>query len=64
MANNAAGEIYIEFRTFGKQVKVNAVDAETGTEVVIVGPVTASQAELQEVAVRKLQHVMSRNGKR
>lgn len=50
----ARGEIYLEFIPVGRQVKVVAIDAATGTEVSIVGPVTASQAELQRVAVAKL----------
>jgi len=35
-------------------MKVVAVDSETGTEVVIMGPATASRNDLERVAVRKL----------
>lgn len=35
-------------------MKVIAVDAATGIEVVIMGPVTASQNDLKRVAIRKL----------
>ncbi|SHL71438.1 DUF6898 family protein [Roseibium suaedae] len=48
-------EVYIEFHPIGRQVKVTAVDATTGVEVSIMGPSTASQADLQTLAIRKLQ---------
>lgn len=35
-------------------MKVVAIDADTGTEVAIMGPVSASQNDLQRIAVRKL----------
>ncbi len=49
------GEIYFEFTAIGRNVKVSAIDAETGTEVSILGPVTASRADLQRLALQKLQ---------
>ena len=52
--NSARGEIYLEFISVGRQVKVVAIDAATGIEVSIFGPLTASQAELQRIAVAKL----------
>lgn len=48
------GEVYIEYRQVGQTIKVIAVDAATGTEVVIMGPVSASQNDLKRIAVRKL----------
>ncbi|GAB4512098.1 MAG: hypothetical protein Tsb0019_08310 [Roseibium sp.] len=48
------GEIYIEFRQVGQQVKVVAIDAATGIEVSIFGPASTSQGDLQRLAVRKL----------
>ncbi|WP_428651254.1 DUF6898 family protein [Roseibium sp.] len=50
-----AGEIYIEFRPVGQQVKVTAIDAATGVEVSAFGPASASQEDLKRLAVRKLQ---------
>jgi hypothetical protein len=35
-------------------VKVSAVDAATGVEVSVAGPASASQSELQRVALQKL----------
>lgn len=49
------GEIYLEFVEVGGQVKVCAIDAATGIEVSAFGPASASQQDLQRVALRKLQ---------
>ncbi len=45
---------YLEFLTMGNQVKVMAIDPETGIEVSIIAPQTASQSEMSNVAVEKL----------
>lgn len=52
--SNSRKEIYVEFKQVGQAMKVVAVDSETGTEVVIMGPATASRNDLERVAVRKL----------
>jgi hypothetical protein len=52
---DAGGEIYFEFTAIGRSVKVSAIDAATGTEVSIMGPVTAARADLQRLALQKLQ---------
>ena len=49
------GEIYLEFRAIGQQVKVTAIDAATGVEVSAFGPKSAAQEDLKRIAVRKLQ---------
>jgi hypothetical protein len=49
-----SGEVYFEFTAIGRNVKVAAIDAATGTEVVVMGPATASQADLERLALRKL----------
>ena len=49
------GEVYIEYKQVGQTMKVTAVDAATGLEVVIMGPASAAHAHLQKVAVDKLQ---------
>lgn len=48
------GEIYIEFHPIGRQVKVTAIDASTGVEVVVFGPASTSNEELKRIAVQKL----------
>ena len=47
-------EIYFEFVAIGRHVKVSAIDAATGTEVSVMGPATASRADLQRLALQKL----------
>ena len=54
-AAGARGEVYIEYKQIGQAIKVTAVDAATGLEVVIMGPASAAQTHLQKVAVDKLQ---------
>lgn len=53
-ADAVPGEVYIEFKQVGQAMKVTAVDAATGLEVVIMGPVSAAQSHLQKVVVDKL----------
>jgi len=50
----------IEFRRIGASVKVSAVDPRTGTEISMVGPASAGQAELSRLAVNKLEYVLAR----
>lgn len=54
------GDIYVEFQQIGNAVRVAAVDAVTGDEVVIMGPKTAPQRELERVAVQKLRAQMAK----
>jgi hypothetical protein len=53
----AAGEreIYFEFTAIGNAVKVTAIDSVTGIEVSAMGPSSASQADLRQLALRKLE---------
>ncbi|MGE5546551.1 MAG: DUF6898 family protein [Solirubrobacterales bacterium] len=54
-------EVYFEFRRIGSAVKVVAIDSLTGTEVSIVGAVSAGEAQLKATALRKLQFVLDKN---
>ena len=47
-------EVIFEFISHGDYVRVAAVDAATGEEVYISGPVNTPQADLERVAARKL----------
>lgn len=47
-------DIIFEFITLGDSVRVAAVDTVTGEEVVVAGPIGASQTDLERVAARKL----------
>ena len=40
-------EVLFEFTAIGGAMRVAAIDAETGIEVVVMGPTHASRADLQ-----------------
>jgi len=50
----SAGQVYFEFTQLGGQMRVAAIDATTGIEVVLVAPLTASRLHMQTLAVAKL----------
>jgi hypothetical protein len=51
---SAPNEVFFEFTQLGGQMRVAAIDAKTGTEVIIVAPVTATQHQMQAIALAKL----------
>lgn len=57
-------EILFEMFAMGNIMKVIAIDSLTGTEVSIQGPVTAGDAALKKTAMRKLQYVLEKKGKK
>jgi hypothetical protein len=62
-SNSEAGnEVYFEFVAIGRQVKVSAIDAASGIEVSVIGPASASQADLQRLALQKLQARLKARG--
>jgi hypothetical protein len=46
--------VLFELTAVGASVKVCAIDVATGTEVSVIGPARASQADLQQLALQKL----------
>ena len=54
-------EVYLEFITIGAQVKVTAIDAQSGVEVAIFGPITTPQADLERLALRKLRKKLTQD---
>jgi hypothetical protein len=54
------GEVYFEFVAIGTSVKVIAIDAATGTEVSVIGPVSAARSDLQRLALGKLKARLKR----
>ena len=50
----ADGEVYFEFVQVGQQMRVAAVDATTGTEVIVITPVSANKMQMQQIALAKL----------
>ena len=53
-------EVLFEFIAQGTFVKVTAIDAATGDEVSIVGPVNSPRATLEAAALRKLRYVQEK----
>ena len=48
------GEVYFEFTQIGPQMRVAAIDTNSGIEVVVIAPVTATQLQMQSLALAKL----------
>jgi hypothetical protein len=53
-------EVLLEFHVIDDMVRVAAIDGETGTEAVLVGPLSAGREMLGRAATRKLKYVLSR----
>jgi len=53
-------EVYFEFTPVGRVVKVAAIDAETGIEVTVMGLASASQGDLERLALQKLKARLAR----
>lgn len=58
MSDHSHREIILECAKVGNFLRVTAVDALTGTEVVFQAPSYASQTEIRNLAVNKLTYVM------
>ena len=52
-------EVLFEFAVIGAVMKVVAIDAETGIEVMAMGPARASRVDLQKLALAKLKKRLS-----
>jgi hypothetical protein len=48
------GDVFYEFRQIGGQMRVAAIDSDSGIEVIVIAPVTASQIQMQALALAKL----------
>ena len=64
MADDKNRDVYFEFTVVGAAVRVSAIDSATGIEVVAMGPASASQADLQQLALAKLKARLARDAKR
>ena len=53
--------IYFEIIRQGAYVKVAAIDAESGLEASIIGPIGTPQPELEKLALKKLEFVRRRS---
>ncbi|MGE3989245.1 DUF6898 family protein [Pseudorhodoplanes sp.] len=57
-------EVLFEFTVIGSVVKVAAIDAATGIEVIVMGPSHASRGDLQKLALAKLRRRLENSGSR
>ena len=51
---SSGAEVFFEFTQLGGQMRVAAIDAKTGIEVIVIAPVTATQVQMQNIALAKL----------
>jgi len=56
----AANEVLFEFKKIGNSVKVSAFHCDSLTEVSVIGPASAGEAQLKQLALRKLQYVLAK----
>lgn len=54
-----SGEVLFEFRQLGPQMRVAAIDAVTGIEVVVIAPLTATPLQMQNLALGKLKRKLA-----
>ncbi len=50
------GEVLFEYLQLGPQMRIAAVDVATGVEVVVIAPLSATQQQMQHLALNKLKH--------
>ena len=48
------GEVFFEFTQIGGQMRIAAIDSKSGIEVVVIAPLTATQVQMQNLALAKL----------
>ena len=53
-SSSGMGEVFFEFTQLGGQMRVAAIDGKTGIEVIVIAPVTATQIQMQNIALAKL----------
>jgi len=51
--------VFFEFTQIGPQMRVAALDEKTGIEVVVIAPVSATQVQMQNLALSKLKRRLS-----
>jgi hypothetical protein len=62
MDGDGSREVLFEFTAVGAVMKVAAIDAETGVEVMVMGPAHARRADLQKLALAKLRQRLKMGG--
>lgn len=54
--------VLFEFTQLGPQMRVAAIDEKTGIEVVVIAPVSATQIQMQNLALAKLKRRLETKG--
>ena len=54
-------EILFEFMQVGVTVRVAAIDAASGIEVIVVAPASTARADLKRLAIQKLERRLKTN---
>ncbi len=49
-----AEEILFEFWQVGSQMRIAAIDAKTGIEVIAIAPLNISEQQMKQLAIKKL----------
>lgn len=60
MAEASEREVYFEFIAIGNPVKCTATNSITAIEVSVMGPVSASQVDMRQLALQKLKARLKR----
>jgi len=53
-------EVLFEFYREGNVIRVSAIDADSNTEIVMVGAARYTESVLKRMAIRKLKYVMAK----
>lgn len=56
-------DVYLEYTVMDGMVRVAAIDEATGTEAVLIGPVSAGRKALKQAAIRKLEYILAKQAK-
>lgn len=59
--SNSGREVLFEFRHAGPQVRVAAIDVESGIEVVAIAPSSATETQMKSLALAKLRRRLERD---
>ncbi|MGJ8528803.1 DUF6898 family protein [Maritalea sp.] len=53
------GTVYFEFIQMGGQVRIAAIHEETGTEVMAIAPIQATEQHMRQLALGKLRRKLA-----
>ncbi len=56
-------EVFFEMRNMGGQMRVAAIDSATGTEVVVIAPLSLTEKQMQTLALNKLRRRLQAEAK-